>query len=124
MDRHHTERLTVACLADSHCNWQPDHVFLVPLMPMTSATFEAAEQAAGYRHFHHDGQADVERSVGDEDRDGAEDGCTRSVAVNGQVTMEEEAQYGGNDGGEPEAQDAAGGIVDDADALMHGAAEQ
>src|ERR1700733_4501588 len=44
--------------------------------------------------------------------------------MDGQMPVQQEAERGGGDGGKPEAEDAAGGVVDDADALVHGAAEK
>jgi hypothetical protein len=48
--------------------------------PFESAAFEAAEEAAGDRDLHCHGEGDVECAIGDEYRDGGEDGRARSVA--------------------------------------------
>ena len=93
-------------------------------MRSLTAALEAAEQAAGDGNLHQHGEGDVERSVGDEDGDGAEDGRAGSLAVDGEMAMQQEAECCGDGGGEPQAEDTAGGIVDHTDAVVHGAAEQ
>src|ERR1700761_5233090 len=44
--------------------------------------------------------------------------------MDGQMPVQQKADRGGGDGGKPEAENAAGRVVDDADALVHGAAEE